>query len=95
MEQEPGATWLVVRILVEGTSHVSSHPLLLPKIVSSFTSKWEVREFESDGFFSPLWGKAVFQPIPKDGEHNAAEDTGVSRSLPLKPASQQTQMHAV
>lgn len=47
MEWEPGATWLVVRILVKGTSHESSHPPSFLKIVSSFTSKEEVREFES------------------------------------------------
>lgn len=96
MEWEPGDTWLVVRILVKGTSHDSSHPSSSPKIVSSFTSKEEVREFQSD--VSPPWGKAVFQSIPKHGRHNTAEmpgDSGVVRSLPLKQASQQTQMHAI
>lgn len=48
MEWEPGATWLLVRILVKGTIHAYSHPPSSLKIVSSFTSKEEVREFESD-----------------------------------------------
>lgn len=54
----PGATWLLVRILVKGTSHESSHPPSFLKIVSSFTSKEEVREFESSVF--PLPGKRPF-----------------------------------
>lgn len=72
MEWEPGATWLVVRILVKGTSHESSHPPSFLKIVSNFTSKEEVREFESS-VFSPPWEKAIFQPIPKHGRHNTSE----------------------
>lgn len=61
MEWGPGGTWLVVRILVKGTSHDSSHPFPSLKIVSSFTSKEEVREFQSDVFFFfSSWGKRPF-----------------------------------
>lgn len=91
MEWEPGATWLVVRILVKGTSHDSSHPPSFLKIVSGFTSKEEVREFESGKrpFSNPFLSMAG---IILERE---AGDSGVVRSLPLKQASQQTQMHAI
>lgn len=62
MEWGPGGTWLVVRILVKGTSHDSSHPSPSLKIVSSFTSKEEVREFQSD-FFPPVGERPFSNPF--------------------------------